>query len=73
MNIKGQIKDWFFGTIALMVILIFLYFFLPTLIGIASAFLVHVLVFTKIDLLHELHHHHSEKGHGNHTGNHLKL
>ena len=39
MNIKGQIKDWFFGTIALMVILIFLYFFLPTLIGIASAFL----------------------------------
>ena len=36
-------------------------------IGIASAFGVHVLVFTKIDLLHELHHHHNgKKGHSDH-------
>jgi hypothetical protein len=42
-------------------------------IGIASAFLIHVVVFTKIDLLHEYHHHHSKaKGHANHTKGHLK-
>lgn len=41
-------------------------------LGIASAFIVHVVVFTKIDFLHELHHHHQEKkrGHANHTRNH---
>ena len=29
-------------------------------IGIASAFIIHVIVFTKIDFLHELHHHHKQ-------------
>lgn len=39
-------------------------------VGIASAFVIHVVVFTKIDLLHELHHHHSNaKGHENHEDN----
>ena len=42
-------------------------------VGIASAFLIHVIVFTKLDLLHELHHHHSSsKGHSNHSTGHLK-
>lgn len=41
-------------------------------IGIGSAFLVHVLVFTKIDLLHEYHHHHSkDQGHAHHGKGHL--
>ena len=36
-------------------------------LGVASSFFIHVLVFTKIDLLHELHHHHSgKKGHSDH-------
>jgi len=41
-------------------------------IGIASAFLIHVLIFTKIDFLHELHHHHStkSKGHEHHGKEH---
>ena len=35
--------------------------------GIATAFVIHVIVFTKIDFLHELHHHHTnKKGHENH-------
>lgn len=39
--------------------------------GILTAFVIHVVVFTKIDLLHELHHHHlhSNKGHENHEDN----
>jgi hypothetical protein len=41
-------------------------------LGIASAFAIHVIVFTKLDLLHELHHHHSKsKGHPNHGKGHL--
>lgn len=37
-------------------------------IGIVVGSLIHVLVFTKIDFLHQLHHHHFEnkKGHANH-------
>lgn len=36
-------------------------------LGIASAFIIHVLLFTKIDFLHELHHHHNgNKGHADH-------
>lgn len=38
-------------------------------LGISSAFIIHVVVFTKIDFLHELHHHHNSKtGHENHIG-----
>ncbi len=37
-------------------------------LGIASAFVVHLVIFTKIDFLHELHHHHANRkqGHVNH-------
>lgn len=43
-------------------------------LGIVSAFIIHVIVFTKIDFLHELHHHHSKgKGHEHHGKGHLKL
>jgi len=37
-------------------------------IGIATAFVIHLLIFTKIDFLHELHHHHKNQksGHANH-------
>jgi hypothetical protein len=36
-------------------------------LGILSAFIIHVLIFTKIDLLHEYHHHHNgKKGHQDH-------
>jgi hypothetical protein len=42
-------------------------------IGILSAFCIHLIIFTKIDFLHELHHHHSKKkGHANHIGKHEK-
>ena len=36
-------------------------------VGIASGFCIHLIVFTKIDFLHELHHHHGDmKGHADH-------
>jgi len=37
--------------------------------GIFTGLLIHFIVFTKIDFLHELHHHHQDKkrGHENHT------
>lgn len=36
--------------------------------GIGTAIIVHLIVFTKLDFLHELHHHHNNnKGHSNHS------
>lgn len=36
--------------------------------GIASAVIIHLVIFTKIDFLHELHHHHKgmKEGHADH-------
>lgn len=41
------------------------------LYGIVTAVIIHLVIFTKIDFLHELHHHHKGlKGHANHNNSH---